>query len=138
MADVKAIRDRLANLVKAAVSGVSVMDFMVSSPVLPAAIVAPSTGQVLSVETFDGAEDLELTVLVLVSKAVDENAQNALDTYMSEGSSSIRTALESGKTTDWDFTMSGPIRSYGQYTFGSGDGAMTFLGFEIPVTVAVP
>jgi hypothetical protein len=137
VADVKAIRDRLGTNAKAAVSSVYVSDFMPSTPILPALIIAPPTGTVLTQVTIDGCEDLELTALVLVSKVVDENAQNVLDTYLSEGGSNIRAALEAGPSTDWDFVMSDPIRSYGQYTFGAGDAAQTFLGFEIPLTVGV-
>jgi hypothetical protein len=135
--DVETIRTRLATNVKAAVSGINVLDFMVTTPVLPALIIAPSTGVVDAVMTMDGAHDLALTALVLVSNVVVENAQDTLDGYLSAGATNLRSALDAGKTTDWDYVMSDPIRSYGQYTFGAGDAAQSFLGFEIPLTVAV-
>lgn len=139
MADVKAIRDRLASnlLSTLGANAVWIGDTVPATPILPAVIIAPATGTVLTLATLDGAGELNLVALVLVSKAVEANAQNTLDTYLSTGSSNIRSALESGKTTDWDYVMSGPISGYGQYTFGSGDAAQSFLGFTIPLTVAV-
>ena len=136
MADVKAIRDRLVTLLRT-VSGINVLDVMPTNPVLPAALVAPATGAFLTEVTADGCEDLEMSVLVLVSKTVEENAQNKLDEYLSAGSSNLANAVESGGTTDWDYAVPGAARGYGQYTFGSGDQAETYLGFEIPVLIGL-
>lgn len=136
MADVKAIRDRIRDRVKNAVSGLNVLDYVPTNPILPTAIIGPAPGAFLAEVSMDGVEDLQLVVTVLVSKVVDENAQNALDTYLSSGAANnIADAIDSSSTADWDFAVSQSIRNYGQYLFGSGDNAQAFLGFEIPVHV---
>jgi len=136
MADVKAIRDKIVTKLRA-VTGINVLDIMPTNPVLPAALVSPSTGVFLTEVTGDGCEDLDMTILVLVSRTVEENAQNRLDEYLSEGSSNLANAVESGAVTEWDYAIAGAARGYGQYVFGSGDQAESYLGFEIPVTVGV-
>lgn len=136
MANVVAVRDRLKSRLQT-VSGLMVYDFMPASPVVPCAIVSPQPGVFLTEVSMDGVEDLAMVVTVLVSKTVDENAQNALDTYVSAGASNLADAIDSGSTSDWDFAMSGPIRNYGRFVFGDGEAAQSFLGFEIPVEVGV-
>jgi hypothetical protein len=137
VADVGAIRSRIATRLKT-VSGLSVLDFMPPAvPGLPAALVAPVSGVFATEVTGDGCEDLEFVVTVLVSKTVDENAQNIVDTFISEGSANLANAVESGSTADWDWAICSTARNYGAFVFGSGDQAMTFLGFELPVTVGV-
>jgi hypothetical protein len=135
MANVVAIRDRLKSRLQT-ISGLLVYDFMPSTPVVPCAIVAPQPGVFLAEVSMDGCEDLSMVVTVLVSKTVDENAQNALDTYLSE-TTNLADAIDSGSTTDWDYAVSQPIRNYGRFVFGDGEGAQSFLGFEIPVDVGV-
>lgn len=139
MADVKAVRERLASNLLSALGAnlVWIGDTVPATPVLPAVIIAPAPGTVLTLTTLEGAGVLNLVAMVLVSNVVTANAQNALDTYLSTGASNIRSALESGSSTDWDYVATEPISSYGQYTFGTGDAAQTFLGFTIPLTVAV-
>jgi hypothetical protein len=136
MADVKAIRDRIATRIRT-VSGINAMEYMPTNPILPAALIAPPAGDHITEVTVDGCEDLEFVVTVLVSKTVDENAQNRLDEYASEGSTNLANAVESGSTADWDYAIVGRLRNYGAFVFGSGDQAQTFLGFELPVTVGV-
>lgn len=137
MADISAIRARIATRLKT-VSGLSVLDFMPPAvPGLPAALVAPVPGVFVSEVTNDGCEDLEFVVTVLVSKTVDENAQNNVDTYISEGSSNLANAVESGSTADWDYAICSTARNYGVFVFGSGDQAMSFMGYELPVQIGV-
>jgi hypothetical protein len=138
VADVKAIRDRFVTRIKASVTGINVMDYMPVNPILPAALVAPAPGTFLTEVTNDGCEDLEFVVTVLVSRTVEENAQNRLDEYLAEGASqNLANAVESGSTADWDYAIVGAIRNYGAFVFGSGEQAEMFLGFEMPVTVGV-
>jgi hypothetical protein len=138
MADVKAVRDRVVTRIRAAVTGINVMDFMVLNPVLPAALVAPPPGTFLTEVTGDGCEDMELVVTVLVSNTISQNAQNRLDEYLSEGATqNLANAIESSSTANWDYAIVGAARNYGSFVFGSGDQAQTFLGFELPITVGV-
>jgi hypothetical protein len=136
VADVKAIRDRLKTLLQT-VSGLFVYDTMPRVPVTPCAIVVPAPGLFIDRATLDGAEDLEFVIVVALQQVVDGAAQDNTDTYLSEGSSSIVAALNSGSTTDWDYTVALNARNYGEVVFGEGEGALRFLGFEVPVQVAV-
>lgn len=138
MADIKAIRDRIVSRIRSTVTGINAMDFMVTNPVLPAALVAPPPGTFLTEVTGDGCEDLEMVVTVLVSKTIDQNAQNRLDEFASEGASqNLANAIESGSTSDWDYAIVGALRNYGVFVFGSGDGSESYLGFEMPVQIGV-
>jgi hypothetical protein len=137
MASLSAIRDRLASLAAAADSNLTTYETVEPQIVVPALIFAPAPGAFLTEVTVDGAEDLQMIALVLVSKVADDAAQQALDTYASEGSSNLANAMDSGSTADWDYTVSQPARSYGEYVFGEGEQAQRYLGFEIPVTVGV-
>jgi hypothetical protein len=136
VANVAAVRDRVKSRLQT-VSGLNVYDFMPATPVVPAAIVSPAPGGFLAEVSMDGVEDLSLVVTVLVTKTVDQNAQNALDAYLSEGASNLADAIDSGSTADWDYAVSQPIRNYGRFVFGDGEAAQSFLGFEIPVMVGV-
>lgn len=136
MADVKAIRDRVRDRLRT-VTGINVLEFMVVNPVLPAVLVAPPPGQFRRDVTVDGCEDIELVATVLVSKTVEENAQNKLDEYASEGASDLAAAVESGSTADWDWAVVNELRNYGAFVFGAGDQAETYLGFEMPIQIGV-
>lgn len=136
MADVKAIRDRMKTNLQT-ITGLFAYDTMPSIPVVPCAIVAPAPGVFLAEVSMDGVEDLNLVVTVLLTKVVDAASQDNADTYLSEGSSNIANAIDSGSTTDWDYAVALPARNYGRYVFGDGDGQQQFLGFEIPVVVGV-
>lgn len=137
MADVSAIRDRIKTRIDASVSGLHGYDTMVNQVLLPAYIVFPAPGEFLTEVTGDGCEDLDLVVLVLVKKVVEDAAQDAADDYLSEGSANIANAIESGSTADWDYAIASSARGYGQYVFGEGEQAQRYLGFEIPVLVGV-
>jgi hypothetical protein len=133
--DVEAIRDRLAAQVRAAFpNAINVYSTMPAAPVVPAIIFAPATGTFLTPTAMGGVEDLELVATVLVDKTVDESAQDTLDAWLAS-SAGLRAAIDSGSTADWSFVVTSPVRGYGQYVFGTGDPAQSFLGFEIPTTV---
>jgi hypothetical protein len=135
MADLGAIRSRLKTAL-AVIDGLHALDVMPTQPpsVLPCAIVSPAPGVFLSEVTMDDAEDLQLVVTVLVQKVVDSIAQGAADDFLS---GSIRDAIDSSATADWDYAVAQPARGYGQYVWGAGENATSYLGFEIPVTVGV-
>lgn len=135
MADVKAIRDALKTNLQT-IANLFAYDTMPSQPVVPCAIVTLAPGDDVTEMTMGGAVDIDFVVLVLVQKVVDSVAQDTLDTYLSAGSSSVDTALNSSATTNWDYVFTGNARNYGQYQFGAGDSATAYLGFEIPITVA--
>lgn len=137
MADVAAIRARIATRLKT-VSGLSVLDFMpTNTPGLPAALVAPATGVFVTEVSNDGCEDLEFVITVLCSRTVDENAQNIVDAYIAEGSANLANAVEGGSLSEWDYAICSQARNYGIFTFGAGDQAVQYFGFEIPVRVGV-
>lgn len=136
MANVATIRAAIRTRMQT-VTGLNTYDTVPSQPVVPCAFVVPATGSFLDEVTFGGAEDLSLVVTVLVQKVVDGVAQGAVDAYLSE-SLNIADAIDAGKTSDWDFVQTGAARAWGQYVFGDGEGAMRYLGYEIPVMVAVP
>lgn len=135
MADVKAIRDALKTRLSA-VTGLRAHDTLPDQVNPPAAIVTPAPGIFEETVTLDGAQDLAFIVLVLVQKVVDRASQDALDTYLSSGASDIRAAIDAGKTADWDFAVTSQARNYGEFVWGTGENAMRYLGFEIPVMVA--
>lgn len=137
MADIGAIRTAIQTRLKTVSPRLTCYRTMPPSPILPAAIVAPATGPFLAEVTMDGAEDLDLVVLVLVQKVLEDDAQDALDVYLSGGAANIADAIDSGSTADWDYAMCEPARGYGQYVFGDGEQAQRYLGFEIPVEVGV-
>jgi hypothetical protein len=137
MAVLSSIRDRLATLAAAADSNLTPYETVEPQIVVPAIIFMPAPGAFLTEVTQDGCEDLQLVALVLVSKVADDAAQQALDTYASEGSANLANAMDSGSTADWDYSVSQPARGYGEYIFGEGEQAQRYLGFEIPVTVGV-
>lgn len=138
MANVAAIRDRIKSNIEAATSGMFVHDTMPAQPPapLPCAIIVPATGEFINEVTMDGCEDVNLVVIVLIQKVSDIAAQGNADAWLSE-STNIGDAIDSGHTADWDYCQTSVARNYGGFTFGSGEGAVQYLGFEIPVLVGV-
>jgi hypothetical protein len=135
--DLGNIRARIKTRIDASVTGLEGYTTVPSQvAALPAYIVMPSPGEFVTEVTQDGCEDLDLVVLVLVKDVVDDIAQDAVDDYLSE-STNIQNAIESGSTADWDYAIASSARGYGQYTFGTGDQAQVYLGYEIPVTIGV-
>lgn len=138
MANVAAIRDRIKSNIEAATTGLFVHDTMPAQPpaVLPCAIVTPAAGEFITEVTLDGCEDVNLVVIVLVQKVSDAAAQDNADAWLSE-TTNIGDAIDAGSSTDWDYCQTLSARNYGGFTFGSGEGAVQYLGFEIPVMVGV-
>jgi len=138
MANVAAIRDRIKSNIEAATTGLFVFDTMPAQPPaqLPCAIVTPATGEFITEVTVDGCEDLNFVVIVLQQKVSDAAAQDNADAWLSE-TTNIGDAIDSGHTSDWDYCQTLTARNYGGFTFGAGDGAVQYLGFEIPVMVGV-
>jgi len=63
---------------------------------LPAAVVVPSAGQFYVFDTTleRGTDDVKLTILLLVSTALTENAQDQLDDFLPGGANNIKALLE--------------------------------------------
>jgi hypothetical protein len=138
MADVKAIRDRLkTNLRTTFPTTLYLYDTFPAQPMVPCVAIAPATEVMLSEVTLEGAEDLTLVATVLVRKVIESAAQDDADDYLSEGSSNIANALDSGSTADWDYVVALPARGYGQYVFGEGENTLRYLGFQIPLAIGV-
>jgi hypothetical protein len=131
--DVTAIRERLATRAATVIPRSHAIAPDTINP--PAAVVLPGPGVFIVDATMDGARDLSFVLLVLVQKVIDRTSQDALDGYLS--SDDIRAALDAGTTADWDFAITLSARNYGEFVWGSGEGAQRYLGFEIPVTVGV-
>lgn len=99
----------------------------------PFAIVAPSSVQYH--QTFhNGVSTYNFTVTLVVGRASERAAQNALDAYCSpSGSSSIRGAVELDKTLGgkvFDCYVSG-MRNYGSISLGDN----TYLAAEFDLVV---
>lgn len=83
--------------------------------------------------TFDGAEDVRLNVKVLTVRASERVAVGRLHEFLDR----LRVALTTGSTATWDFTDPDPPTNFGEYLFGSGENATSYLGFTMPLLVAV-
>lgn len=137
MADLDAIRDRLKTRLDT-VSGLHAHRTMPEQvPLFPAAVVFVPPGEFVTEVTMDGAEDVRLVVLVLVKKVVADEAQGDLDAFASAGSLNVSDAIDSGSTADWDYAVCGAARDYGDYVFGAGEQAQSYLGYQITVTIGV-
>jgi hypothetical protein len=134
--DLGAIRDRVKTRIDASVTGLVGYDTVPTQVIVPCYIVMPAPGEFYREVSMDGCADVDLVVLVLVRKVVEDVAQDAADDYLSDGAD-IAGAIESSSTDDWDYAICSAARGYGQYVFGAGDQAQPYLGFEIPVTVGV-
>lgn len=135
MADLAAVRDALKVRLET-VSNLRVHDTVPTS-VQPAnggcvAIIAPAPN-FDGIVTMDGAEDVQLSVIVVTSRADEAGAQDRLDAILD----SLYTALTNGSGSAWDFTAPGVATGYGAYNFGTGDAMVTYYGFTVPVMVAV-
>lgn len=138
MANVATIRAAIKANIEAATTGLFVHDTMPAQPpsALPCAIITPAPGELLNEVTLDGCEDLQLVVILLAQKVSDVAAQATADAWLSEATN-LGDAIDSGHTSDWDYCQTLTARNYGGFTFGSGEGAVQYLGFEIPVLVGV-
>jgi hypothetical protein len=133
--DVTAIRDALAARVAAVIprTHATVPDSV--NP--PAAVLMPVPGVFSTDVSMDGAQDLSFVVLVLVQKVSDRSSQDALADYLSTGADDVRAVIDSGATADWDYAVTSQARNFGEFAWGAGETAQRYLGFEIPVMVAV-
>lgn len=101
----------------------------------PAAVVLPSPGDFLAYDTtFEGRDDFELVVKILMGSADDRTGQAALLGYLSRsGSTSVRTAIYG------DATLGGivsDVRVDGARNYGDVEWAgQLFYGAELVVTV---
>lgn len=135
-----AVRDGLKARLATVTPTLTVYDTMPTTVMVPAATIAPSTDNPVSYDdTEDGAATLRLTVLVLVQKVVESVAQDAADAYIDfAGASSIPNALNAGALASaWEWVVVKGATHYGQYTFGSGDAAPSYVGIEFAVEVGV-
>lgn len=101
----------------------------------PTAIVLPSQGDFLAYDaTFDGKDDYELTIRILMGSQDDRTGQQALLGYLARsGSTSVRTAIYG------DGTLGGivsDLRVTGASGYGDVEWAgQVFFGADITVTV---
>ncbi len=132
--DLEAIRSRLGDQLEAALSDVFVHRSMpFQAPTVPAAIVSIPPGEFRSTVTMDDVTDLDLVVLVLVRKVIDTTAQVNADALVEQAFA----AVQAGPTADWDYVVATAARGYGTYAWGEGEGAVAFLGAEIPLQIGV-
>lgn len=130
MADINAIRAGLATRL-ATITGLRVATEQPDNPNPPIAIIVP-TGTTYD-DTFQrGMDTSSFTILLMVSRAAEKQAQRKLDAYCNTtGSTSIKAAIEGDKT------LGGAVfncrvtemRNYGQITYGD----VTYLGCEFVV-----
>jgi hypothetical protein len=115
------------------------LDTMPAAISPPTAAVTPAGGDFVQYdESFDGAARLSLIVTLWVAKVDEPSAQQALDAYIvPTGTYSIRAAITSGGTVDWEWATVGAARDYGKYEFGTGPSAIDYLGCVFPVSVGV-
>lgn len=136
--NLSAIRDRLKTCLET-VSGIRAHDTVPGSVTPPSggasAIVMPGS-PLVEYPTMDAdVTDVNFTVMLLTGRADERAAQDNLDAFLDpSGVASIRAAIEVA-AAEWDYAAVSGIRRYGAFTFGSGDGAVTYLGCEFPVTV---
>lgn len=134
MVAIASVRDALKTQVQT-ISALSGYDTMPTEVILPAAIVYPSQGSFLTYnQTMDGAVDLEFIIVLLVSNAIDDIAQDELDGYLAPtGALSVKTAVEANPTLGGlvDYLTVGEARNYGIHEFGS----VSYFGCEFVVSI---
>lgn len=124
--------------VLATITGVTAYATMPAQPIVPAAIVSVSPGQVIEYDSPDSAT-LHLMVLVLVKKVMEDQAQADLDALIDydDATKSAAVKLDGAVNAAWDSVQVTDIRQYAAYTFGAGETAQVYLGAEIPLDVLV-
>jgi hypothetical protein len=107
--------------------------YAVDSPTPPIAIVLPGEGDFVTQATFDGKDDYDLVVKVLVGTAVSRAAQAQLLGYLaSTGSTSVKAAIYGDGTLGGivsDLVVS--TRTYGDVEYAG----VVFYGADLAVTV---
>ena len=128
---IPAIRDAIKTQLQT-ISGLRGYDTMSTVVNVPAAVVNPGSPLVIYDQAFDGTDKLNFIVVVLVGKANDRAAQDALDAYLTNaGPSSVKAAIEGtlgGLVVDCTVTTA---TNYGVYTVGTVD----YLGVRFNVEV---
>ena len=139
MSDVAGVVTALASRISTGMAGTALggrsVAFAVDSPNPPCAIVMPSEGEFVNYDvSFDGQDDFELVVKLLVGTQVSRTGQSQLLGYLAKtGSTSVRTAIYGDRTLGGvvsDVRVEG-ARSYGDVDYAG----VVFFGAEIVVTV---
>jgi len=141
MTDVAAIRTALAALAETAAITVNSTSVPIRSYDDVPTTVDPGSGVAVLISpgapfltpvTLDGADDVSLNAVVVTSRSSERSAQARLDA----AAIALRDVFTSDHTTNWDFVEPGNPTAYGDYTFGSGDNALSFYGFTMALQVA--
>lgn len=138
MTSIPAIRAGVATRLET-IQGLRVEDKVTASINPPAAIIYPAPGTFITYDqAMGGADDILITITLLVSRATDRTAQQKLDEYLANtGAKSIKAAvdgdLELGGAAQYATVTS--AANYGPMTFGEGDAAITYLGCDFTVTI---
>ena len=102
----------------------------------PAAVVRPPSG---TFYTFDiamsrGADEIEMTVVLITSRADDEAGWTLLDQYLAgSGPMSVKAALEARASGDTHYSIVTEARNYGDIEVGTS----TYWGCELVVVTSV-
>lgn len=134
MTTLSGLRSGLATRL-ATITGLRTSSFVPDDPKPPIAVIIPSS--VSYDTTFGRGEDeYDFTILLLVSKVSDRNAQASMDAYCNpSGASSIKAAVEGDRTlggTAFDCRVT-EMRNYRQITVG--DEGTQYLSAEFAVHV---
>lgn len=134
MAAVRAVRAGLVARLQT-ISGLRVYDNVPGQPMTPAAVVRPGEPAVVFDSTMArGCDEMLFTVLVLVSFANHDTAQDALDPYLSgSGDQSLKAVIEAEQTLGGvvSYARVARIGSYGEVAYAGA----TYLGADFTVEV---
>jgi hypothetical protein len=132
-----AVRAALAAQLAAQIPGLRVSASRSAQVNVPAAVVLPAPGTVVSYkETMDGSADLYLRVVVLVGEGDSSSGQDLMDPYLSTtGGQSIYAAVQADPTL-------GGVVSYADVWEASGYGmipwgGVDYLGCSFTVRVGI-
>ncbi len=100
MTDYDDVKVALGNTLTAAVDGLRVYPRLLGQINPPAAVITPNTGPFLTYgTTFDGGDDLDLAITLLVARGDDRTADEKLGAYIARsGSRSILAAVAGDRT----------------------------------------
>lgn len=132
---IAATRDALKTQLET-ISGLRCHDTVPSDVMVPAAVVVPADPFASYDVAMGGVHDLLFTVALVVSKAWDRTAQDALDSYIdSTGAKSVFAALEADPTLG-GVVADATLRTAGNYGLITW-GERQYLGCEFLVEVKV-
>jgi hypothetical protein len=135
MASVVAVRNAIAQRLKG-VPNLRVQAFPLGDVEPPAAVVQMPTGTFYNfdVAMSRGADEIELIVSLITSRADDEAGWNLLDQYLvGSGPMSVKAAIESGASGDVHYMVVPEARNYGEIEVGS----LSYFGCELLVVASV-